>query len=143
MSRRILIIPDKFKGSLAATEAAEAIASGWAAAWPEDSIDRIPMSDGGDGFGEVMAGSLGFAKRLFRRGGGAIPDAKLGVPAGGDGVVAIQCQPAHLPAVTTHHRALQPASFGVWERRAGRGRGDDESEKRAGRTAQQHPFVLL
>ena len=55
MSRRILIIPDKFKGSLAATEAAEAIASGWAAAWPEDSIDRIPMSDGGDGFGEVMA----------------------------------------------------------------------------------------
>lgn len=66
MSRRILIIPDKFKGSLAATEAAEAIASGWAAAWPEDSIDRIPMSDGGDGFGEVMAGSLGFAKRLFR-----------------------------------------------------------------------------
>ena len=49
MSRQILIVPDKFKGTLTAAEAAEAIASGWAAAWPGDQLEQLPMSDGGDG----------------------------------------------------------------------------------------------
>ena len=65
MSRQILIVPDKFKGTLTAAEAAEAIASGWAAAWPGDQLEQLPMSDGGDGFGEVMAASLGICERLF------------------------------------------------------------------------------
>ena len=65
MSRQILIVPDKFKGTLTAAEAAEAIASGWAAAWPGDQLEQLPMSDGGDGFGEVMAASLGIGERLF------------------------------------------------------------------------------
>jgi glycerate kinase len=59
MTRRVLIVPDKFKGSLSAHEAAGAIARGWAAACPEDTLVLLPMSDGGDGFGLVMAGSLG------------------------------------------------------------------------------------
>ena len=65
MSRQILIVPDKFKGTLTAAEAAEAIASGWAAAWQGDQLEQLPMSDGGDGFGEVMAASLGIGERLF------------------------------------------------------------------------------
>jgi len=65
MSRRILIVPDKFKGSLTATEAAEAIACGWATVWPEDHFECLPMSDGGDGFGVVMASSLGLTERFF------------------------------------------------------------------------------
>ena len=65
MSRRILIVPDKFKGSLSAAEAAGAIARGWAAACPGDRLVLLPMSDGGDGFGPVMAKALGLKERLI------------------------------------------------------------------------------
>jgi glycerate kinase len=54
MPLKILIIPDKFKGTLTAGEAAQAIASGWRKARPHDEFDLLPMSDGGDGFGEVL-----------------------------------------------------------------------------------------
>lgn len=64
MTRRILIVPDKFKGSLSALEAAGAIARGWAAACPDDTLTLLPMSDGGDGFGPVMAGALGLEEQL-------------------------------------------------------------------------------
>jgi glycerate kinase len=63
--RQVLIVPDKFKGSLPAREAAGAIARGWAAACPADTLSLLPMSDGGDGFGSVMAEALGLEERLF------------------------------------------------------------------------------
>jgi glycerate kinase len=50
----VLIIPDKFKGTLTAQAAAAAIARGWQTARPADALDVLPMSDGGDGFGPVM-----------------------------------------------------------------------------------------
>jgi glycerate 2-kinase len=52
---KILIVPDKFKGTLTASEAAAAIARGWTRSRPADRIETLPMSDGGDGFGEVMS----------------------------------------------------------------------------------------
>jgi glycerate 2-kinase len=55
MPLHVLIIPDKFKGTLTAAEAAEAIARGWRSERPGDSLDLLPMSDGGDGFGEVTS----------------------------------------------------------------------------------------
>ena len=55
MPLRVLIIPDKFKGTLTAHAAAGAIARGWHAARPLDTLDVLPMSDGGDGFGAVMS----------------------------------------------------------------------------------------
>jgi len=60
----ILIVPDKFKGTLSAGAAAEAIARGWRKGRPEDHLTLLPMSDGGDGFGEVMSGLL-HAKRYI------------------------------------------------------------------------------
>ena len=66
MPRRILIVPDKFKGSLTALEAAGAIARGWAAACPGDSLVLLPMSDGGDGFGPVMAEALGLEEQIVK-----------------------------------------------------------------------------
>jgi len=59
MPLRILIAPDKFKGTLSAPDAADAIACGWRRARPEDDLELLPMSDGGDGFGEVMRRLLG------------------------------------------------------------------------------------
>ena len=56
---KALVIPDKFKGTLTANDAAQAIASGWRRARPGDSLELLPMSDGGDGFGEIMSGLVG------------------------------------------------------------------------------------
>jgi glycerate kinase len=58
MPLRILIIPDKFKGTLAAGAAARAIANGWRKARRHDSLELLPMTDGGDGFGEVISSLL-------------------------------------------------------------------------------------
>ncbi len=52
---RVLIAPDKFKGTLTAAEAAAAIAAGWTKARPKDVLDSLPITDGGDGFGEVLS----------------------------------------------------------------------------------------
>lgn len=63
MALRVLIVPDKFKGTLTAREAAEAIAIGWMQARPQDDIELLPMSDGGDGFGSIMADLIGASQR--------------------------------------------------------------------------------
>jgi len=60
---RVLIAPDKFKGTLTATAAAEAIAGGWRAIRPADQLELLPMSDGGDGFGELLGRATG-ARRM-------------------------------------------------------------------------------
>jgi glycerate kinase len=58
MPLKVLIIPDKFKGTLTAATAAAAIARGWCRERAHDSLDLLPMSDGGDGFGEVTSAVL-------------------------------------------------------------------------------------
>ena len=62
----ILVVPDKFKGTLSAAEAAEAMIRGWRAARPADSLRPLPMSDGGDGFGEVLSLQLGAEVRHIK-----------------------------------------------------------------------------
>jgi glycerate kinase len=56
---KVLIVPDKFKGTLTAQQAAEAMAEGWREIRAQDEVEMLPMSDGGDGFGEVMSSLLG------------------------------------------------------------------------------------
>jgi glycerate kinase len=66
MRLKILIAPDKFKGTLTAQQAAEAMARGWRRARPEDELELLPMSDGGDGFGEIISHLLGATPRTFK-----------------------------------------------------------------------------
>lgn len=56
---RVLIAPDKFKGSLTAMEACEAIGRGWKAAWPETECCFAPIADGGEGFADSLRARLG------------------------------------------------------------------------------------
>jgi len=63
--RKILIAPDKFKGTLSATEAASAIANGWRSARPDDELIQLPISDGGEGFGSLMAKALDGTETLI------------------------------------------------------------------------------
>jgi glycerate 2-kinase len=46
---RVVVAPDKFKGSLTAAEAAEAIEAGLRQARPDVEVTRLPVADGGDG----------------------------------------------------------------------------------------------
>jgi glycerate 2-kinase len=55
MALTVLIVPDKFKGTLTASQAARAMAAGWRRVRPQDQLDLLPMSDGGDGFGSVLS----------------------------------------------------------------------------------------
>jgi glycerate kinase len=59
MPLRFLIAPDKFKGSLSAIEAANAIAVGIRRREPDAVFDLCPISDGGEGFMETLAATLG------------------------------------------------------------------------------------
>lgn len=59
MARRILIAPDKFKGSLSAPEAAAAIAEGIRRIDPAAELDLCPIADGGEGFMETLAAAMG------------------------------------------------------------------------------------
>lgn len=63
MALRVLIVPDKFKGTLTAPEAATAIARGWSDVRPQDRLELVPMSDGGEGFGEILGERLGAERR--------------------------------------------------------------------------------
>ena len=56
---KILIAPDKFKGSLSAREVAENIAKGLRDVLPEATIKIVPMADGGEGTAEVICDALG------------------------------------------------------------------------------------
>ncbi len=56
---RILIAPDKFKGSLTAAAVAESIAQGWNEAWPGSETVLAPIADGGEGFAEALCRALG------------------------------------------------------------------------------------
>ncbi len=51
---RVLVVPQEFKGSLSADEAAGAIAEGIGLARPDWQLDILPLSDGGPGFIDAM-----------------------------------------------------------------------------------------
>lgn len=56
---RIVVAPDKFKGTLTAVEAARAIAAGIRAAAPDAEIVALPMGDGGEGSLFALLGAAG------------------------------------------------------------------------------------
>lgn len=51
--------PDRFGVELGAAAVAEAIGRGWARSAPYDTLDLLPLSDGGPGFLDVVGGVLG------------------------------------------------------------------------------------
>jgi glycerate kinase len=56
---RVLIAPDKYAGTLTASQAAAAIAEGWRRTAPRDELSLAPMADGGPGFLELLHDVLG------------------------------------------------------------------------------------
>src|SRR5688572_15922914 len=52
---KVLIAVDKFKGSLTAKQACEAIRDGVLTKYPNAEIELVPMADGGEGTSELLA----------------------------------------------------------------------------------------
>lgn len=55
---KVLIAPDSFKGSLSATEAAQAMARGVRAVLPQADIHLFPMADGGEGTLDIVLAAV-------------------------------------------------------------------------------------
>jgi glycerate 2-kinase len=56
---RVLVAPDKFRGTLTARQAAEAVETGWRRERPDDVLEVIPMADGGEGTMDALVSALG------------------------------------------------------------------------------------
>lgn len=69
---RVVIAPDKFKGTLTAVQAAEAIERGFRSAVPDDEYVACPMADGGEGTVDVFV--AGGAQRRTARVRGPLGD---------------------------------------------------------------------
>jgi glycerate kinase len=63
---RLVIAPDKYKGSLTASQAAQAMAHGVERVMPDASIDRVPMADGGEGTVDALVAATGGTYREAR-----------------------------------------------------------------------------
>ena len=60
---RVLVAPDKFKGTLSAPEAAAAIARGWRAGDPAAEVEEVPLADGGEGTLDALLAARGGDRR--------------------------------------------------------------------------------
>ena len=116
---RVVVAPDKFKGSLTAPQAAEAMAAGIRLARPDAEIDLCPMADGGEGtVGALMAATGGaFETRLVT---GPLPDMKVratfGVLGGGRTAVIEMAAASGLALLKPEDRnPLNTTTFGTGE----------------------------
>lgn len=55
---RVLVAPDSFKGTLAATGVARALAAGWRAVRPGDTVVELPLADGGEGTMDAIGAAV-------------------------------------------------------------------------------------
>ncbi len=60
---RVAIAPDSFKGSVGAAAAARAVATGWLAVRPGDTLTLLPQADGGEGTLDAIEGCTAGARR--------------------------------------------------------------------------------
>jgi glycerate kinase len=88
---RVLVAPDKFRGTLTAPQAARAVQTGWLRARPDDVVESVPMADGGEGTLEAMVDALGGRIERARVAGplGDPVDAPFGLVHTDEGVTAV------------------------------------------------------
>ncbi|HEX9824333.1 MAG TPA: glycerate kinase [Actinomycetota bacterium] len=111
---RVLVAPDKFKGTLTASQAAEAIAAGWRRGDPHAEIEVVPVADGGEGTLETLVEALGGELHRARVSGplGDPVDAAYGLvptPTGAEGVIEM-ARASGLDLVSEGRRDVKRAS---------------------------------
>jgi glycerate kinase len=88
---RVVVAPDKFKGTLGAAAAAAALASGWRRADRTADVEEVPLADGGEGTLDVLVAALGGRRERVRVTGplGDPVEAEFGVVGGMSGSTAV------------------------------------------------------
>jgi len=115
---KILIAPDKFKGSLNAREVAENIAKGLLNALPDIKIEVVPMADGGEGTAEAIceARSGSWLKCKAHDAIGREIDARYAWIADGELAVMEMSEAAGMRRLSENERdPLRANTFGVGE----------------------------
>ncbi|HLJ83131.1 MAG TPA: glycerate kinase [Candidatus Eremiobacteraceae bacterium] len=112
---RIVIAPDKFKGSLTAREAGNAMARGLARAFPGATIDVVPVADGGDGTAQALVDALGgnFVESTVRGPDGKDVRAAYGALPDGRAVVELARASGLALVAQGKNDALQASTFGT------------------------------
>jgi glycerate 2-kinase len=117
---RVVVSPDKFRGTLTAAEAARAIAAGWGRAAPADRVEEAPLADGGEGTLDVLVEAFGGERHaLVVRGPRGDPtSAEYGLVPRGTGVVGVveMSRASGLALVSDARRDVRQATtFGTGE----------------------------
>lgn len=117
---RVVVAPDKFKGTLTAREAARAMATGWRRGDPGANVEEVPVADGGEGTLDTLVTALGGEKHQTRTLGplGDSVDAEYGLARNRDGLLAIveMAQASGLALVEQDRRdPLRASTFGTGE----------------------------
>jgi glycerate kinase len=115
---KIVIAPDSFKDSLSAQGVAEAIAQGLAQVWPQATLVKCPMADGGEGTVEsILAACEGELRRTRVRGPlGAPVDAAWGWLPHNHTAIIEMAEASGLQLVPTGQRdACISSTFGTGE----------------------------
>ncbi len=116
---KIVLAPDKFKGSLTAPQVAEAMARGVRKVEPDAEIDVCPMADGGEGTVAALVAATG-GRMVTRRVTGPLPemkaDAEFGVLGDGRTAVIEMAAASGLVLLKTEDRnPLNTTTFGTGE----------------------------
>jgi glycerate 2-kinase len=86
---KVIVAPDKFRGSLSSAEAASAIARGVLAADPTAIVDCVPMADGGEGTVEALVAATGGSIRAIEVTGPLGDPVRASFGLLGDGTTAV------------------------------------------------------
>src|SRR5581483_9365506 len=116
---RVLVAPDKFRGTLSAAEAARAIAAGWRRVRPSDRVEEVPMADGGEGTLDALLSVLGGERRRVRVRGplGDPVDAAFGLTAERPARAVVEMAAASGLALVSEPRRdpLRASTYGTGE----------------------------
>ncbi|HZA19509.1 MAG TPA: glycerate kinase [Actinomycetota bacterium] len=114
---RVLIAPDKFRGSLSAPAAARAMAAAVRRVFPDAEIAEKPLADGGEGTVDALVGALG-GRTVFRSVTGPVGDpveAKFGLIDDGRAVIEVAAACGIALLDEAHFDPLHATSLGVGE----------------------------
>jgi glycerate kinase len=103
---RVLVAPDKFRGTLTAAQAASAIAAGWRRARRSDEVVELPLADGGEGTLDALVAALS-GRTAERTVTGPLGDpiaARYGLIAGGRAAVVELARASGLGLVAERRR---------------------------------------
>jgi glycerate kinase len=112
---RVVIAPDKLRGTYTAAEAAAALAGGWLRVRPQDNMVAVPLADGGEGTAEALLVARGGEWRTctVRDALGRPRRARFALLAGGEAALDVAEACGREPVSDLPPDPLAASSFGA------------------------------